>query len=181
MAADLRRSNARADNFLISPLSEADIGPVCALAREIWVQHYPGIITVRQIEYMLEQRYSPNVIQSQLRSGEAWWDKLEVRGELCGFANYEPGSAARSMKLDKLYVHQLVRGKGYGAALIAHVAQAARREGMDDLYLQVNKYNYASVALYLRIGFVVVGTVKADIGNGFFMDDFVMSKAIAAA
>ena len=63
MAADLRRSNARADNFLITPLSEADIGPVCALAREIWVQHYPGIITVRQIEYMLEQRYSPDVIR----------------------------------------------------------------------------------------------------------------------
>jgi len=181
MAADLRRSNARADNFLITPLSEADIGPVCALAREIWVQHYPGIITVRQIEYMLEQRYSPDVIRSQLRSGEGWWDKLEVRDGLCGFANYEPGSAAHSMKLDKLYVHQMVRGKGYGAALIAHVEQAARREGMDTLYLQVNKHNHASVAAYLRMGFVVAQAVKADIGNGFFMDDFVMSRPVAAA
>jgi GNAT superfamily N-acetyltransferase len=177
---DLPRANARADGFLISPLSEADIAPVCALAREIWLQHYPGIITVRQIEYMLEQRYSADVIRSQMRSGDAWWDKLEVGGRLCGFANYECDSAARSMKLDKLYVHQLVRGKGYGAALIAHVARAATRQGMHELYLQVNKRNYASVAAYLRVGFVIAQAVKADIGNGFFMDDFVMSKLIAA-
>lgn len=164
--------------FSISPVREADIAPVCALAREIWMQHYPGIITVRQIEYMLAQRYSPAAIRMQLQAGEAGWDKLEVRGELCGFASYERGTEARAMKLDKLYVHQLVRGKGYGAALIDHVAKVARRQGMDKLTLQVNKYNHGSVAAYLRVGFKVAKTVKVDIGNGFFMDDYVMEKEV---
>ena len=162
----------------IAPVGDADVVPVCALAREIWLQHYPGIITVKQIEYMLWQRYSPEVIRAQLRAGEAWWDKLEVRGELCGFASYERGSGARAMKLDKLYVHQRVRGKGYGAALIEHVARAARGEGMETLYLQVNKYNHGSVAAYMRAGFTVEKSVKVDIGNGFVMDDFIMSKAL---
>jgi GNAT superfamily N-acetyltransferase len=168
-------------DFRISALQEEDIAPVCALAREIWMQHYPGIITVKQIEYMLAQRYSPDAIRAQLRSGKAWWDKLEVRNELCGFASYERGSEARAMKLDKLYVHQLVRGKGYGAALIEHVAKAARRQNMDTLYLQVNKFNQGSIAAYLRVGFTVAKTVKVDIGYGFFMDDFVMSKSLVAA
>ncbi len=165
-------------DFSISPVRHADIAPVCALAREIWLQHYPGIITVRQIEYMLAQRYSPGAIRAQLQTGEAWWDKLEVQGELCGFASCERGAQVRAMKLDKLYVHQLVRGKGYGAALIEHAAQAARRQGMDSLYLQVNKYNHGSVAAYLRTGFTVAKTVKVDIGNGFFMDDYVMSRSL---
>jgi len=162
--------------FRISPVRDADIAPVCALAREIWMQHYPGIITVKQIEYMLAQRYSPDAIRTQLHAGEAWWDKLEVRGQLFGFASYERGTEARAMKLDKLYVHQLARGKGYGAALVDHVARAARRRCMDTLYLQVNKTNYGSVATYLRVGFVVAKAVKVDIGNGFFMDDYVMEK-----
>lgn len=162
----------------ISPVRDADIAPVCALAREIWVQHYPGIITVKQIEYMLAQRYSPDAIRAQLQAGEAWWDKLEAHGELCGFASYERGARARAMKLDKLYVHQLFRGRGYGAALIDHVAKAARQQGMDNLYLQVNKYNHGSVAAYLRTGFAVEKTVKVDIGNGFFMDDYVMEKDV---
>lgn len=172
---------AMPNDFSISPLGDADIGPVCSLAREIWLQHYPGIITVRQIEYMLAQRYSPEAIRMQLQAGEAWWDKLEVRGELCGFASCERATQARAMKLDKLYVHQLVRGKGYGAALIDHVAQAASRQGMDMLTLQVNKYNHGSVAAYLRAGFVVAKAVKVDIGNGFVMDDYVMSKSLNAS
>jgi GNAT superfamily N-acetyltransferase len=167
-------------DFSISPVRDADIVPVCALAREIWMQHYPGIITVKQIEYMLAQRYSPDAIRMQLKAGEARWDKLEVRGELFGFASYERGTEAFAMKLDKLYVHQLARGRGYGAALIDHVAKAARRQGMDNLTLQVNKYNHGSVAAYLHVGFAVANTVKVDIGNGFFMDDYVMSKALVA-
>lgn len=169
---------AGSPDFSISPVRDADIAPLCALAREIWMQHYPGIITVKQIEYMLAQRYSPDAIRAQLQAGNAWWDKLEVHGELCGFASYERGTEARAMKLDKLYVHQLFRGKGYGAALIDHVAKVARQLGMNNLYLQVNKYNHGSVAAYLRVGFVVAKTVKVDIGNGFFMDDYVMEKAV---
>src|SRR4030088_721533 len=168
-------------DFRICPVHEADIGPVCALAREIWMQHYPGIITVKQIEYMLAQRYSPNLIRMQLHSGQACWDKLLVRGELCGFASYERAGEVGEMKLDKLYIHQLVRGKGYGAALIDHVVTAARQQGMDNLCLQVNKHNHASVAAYLRCGFGVMKAVKADIGNGFFMDDYIMSKRLARA
>lgn len=171
-------------NFRISPVRDADIAPVCVLAREIWLQHYPGIITVKQIEYMLAQRYSPNAIRAQLRTDEAsrdkgWWDKLEVRGELCGFASYQRGAEAGSMKLDKLYVHQLFRGQGYGAALIDHVANIARQHGMDTLYLQVNRNNHGSIAAYRRTGFSVVKTVKVEIGRGFFMDDYLMSRPIA--
>ena len=165
-------------DFSISPVRDADIAPVCALAREIWMQHYPGIITVKQIEYMLAQRYSPDAIRTQLRAGDAWWDKLDVRGELCGFASYERGIDARTMKLDKLYVHQVVRGRGYGAALIDHVAKVARQQGMDKLTLQVNKSNHGSVAVYLRLGFAVAKTVKVDIGKGFFMDDYVMEREV---
>ena len=176
-------------NFRISPVRDEDIAPVCVLAREIWLQHYPGIITVKQIDFMLAQRYSPEAIRAQLHAVEsspdkacwdkAWWDKLEVRGELCGFASYQRGAEARSMKLDKLYVHQLFRGQGYGAALIDHVTNFARQYGMDNLYLQVNRNNHGSVAAYRRTGFSVVNAVKVEVGMGFIMDDYLMSRPIA--
>jgi len=53
----------------IAPLVIADIEPLTALAREIWHQRYPGIITVKQIEYMLEQRYSPDTIRAEIENG----------------------------------------------------------------------------------------------------------------
>src|SRR6266850_2276686 len=107
---------AAPDDCRIAPLLIADIEPLNALAHEIWHQHYPGIITVKQIEYMLEQRYSPDTIRAEIESDAARWVKLLVNGELGGFASYEADGARRAVKLDKLYVHRQFRDKGCGAA-----------------------------------------------------------------
>lgn len=162
----------------ISPLVDADIEPLTVLAREIWRQHYPGIITVKQIEYMLEQRYSPDTIRAEIDSGAACWVKLLVNGELGGFASFEADGARRALKLDKLYVHGLFRGRGCGAALVRHVEQAARAQGCDQVYLRVNRNNFDSIAVYRRLGFEVVDRVRTDIGGGFCMDDYVMAKDV---
>jgi diamine N-acetyltransferase len=166
------------DDCRISALAAADIEPLTTLVREIWHQHYPGIITVKQIEYMLEQRYSPDTIRAEIKSGAAQWVKLLVGGELGGFASYEADGVRRAMKLDKLYVHGLFRGRGCGAALVRHVEQAARTQGCDQVYLQVNRNNFDSIAVYQRFGFEVIDRVKTDIGGGFYMDDYVMGKDV---
>lgn len=162
----------------ISPASPADAEAIARVARDIWYLHYPGIITVSQIDYMLGQRYQPEIIAAQINANEAWWDKLEVDSWLAGFAGYEPGSVADSVKLDKLYVHPRVQGHGYGYALVQHVEACSRERGFSSLYLQVNKGNTASIAFYRKAGFTVTDEVKVDIGNGYFMDDFVMSKRL---
>jgi len=172
------RSNAPSH---ISAASPADAVAIASLAREIWYLHYPGIITVSQIDYMLGQRYRPDIIAAQINANEAWWDKLEVGSWLAGFAGYEHGSAPDSVKLDKLYVHPRVQKRGYGYALVKHVEACSRERGFSLLYLQVNKGNTASIAFYRKAGFAVTDNVKVDIGNGYFMDDYVMSKRLGVA
>ena len=163
--------------FQILPLAAADIHPLTSLAREIWYQHYPGIITVKQIEYMLAQRYAPDAIRAEIQRGAAYWVKLLVDGALGGFASYETNRMQR-VKLDKLYVHGRFRGRGCGAALTRYVELAARAQGCDQVYLQVNRNNFSSIASYRRLGFAVVDEVKTDIGGGFCMDDYVMAKEV---
>jgi diamine N-acetyltransferase len=170
----------RADSTLdvrILPLREEDIPDLVRLARDIWYAHYPSIITVEQIEYMLDQRYRPEIIRSQLASNGAWWDKLLLDGAMVAFACYEQADA---MKLDKLYVRYDLRGRGYGGLLMRHVEECARARGRTRLYLQVNKNNSSAIDAYVRNGFTVVEAARFDIGRGFIMDDYVMSKALAA-
>jgi ribosomal protein S18 acetylase RimI-like enzyme len=162
----------------ISAVLEQDVSAIAQLAREIWYLHYPGIITVSQIDYMLEQRYQPAAIASQIKTNEAWWDKIAVGSTLAGFAGYEPAADSASVKLDKLYVHPRVQGRGFGYALVRHVEARSRERGFSRLYLQVNKGNTASIAFYRRAGFAVTEKVVVDIGNGYVMDDFVMSKQL---
>jgi diamine N-acetyltransferase len=165
-------------DFRISAADDADFQPIARLAREIWYRHYPGIISVRQIDYMLDQRYRAEVMRRQIAGGRAWWDKLETASRLAGFASYETGERNGDMKLDKLYVDQRFQGRGFGSALLRHVEAEARRHGCRRLYLQVNKNNRGAIAAYLRNGYAIAESVRVDIGNGFVMDDYVMAKEI---
>jgi len=162
--------------FRIAPLAEADIAAVIELAGVIWRHHYPGIISMEQIEYMLAQRYTSALIRAQMQSGKAWWDEAVLDGRIIGFAQYEP--CERSMKLDKLYVHQDYQRLGYGGRMLAHVEDEARRRGFGAVRLNVNKHNVKSIAAYRKNGYAVVETVVADIGRGFVMDDYVMEKQL---
>jgi ribosomal protein S18 acetylase RimI-like enzyme len=162
----------------ILPLREEQIPELVRLAHEIWLQHYPSIITVEQIEYMFAQRYHPDVIRAQLASGAAWWDTLMLNDDMIAFASYELGKHPREMKLDKLYVRYDLRGRGYGSLLIRHAQDQARLRGSRRLVLQVNKNNTSAIEAYRRNGFEVIEAAKFDIGSGFYMDDFVMAKDV---
>jgi ribosomal protein S18 acetylase RimI-like enzyme len=162
----------------IEPLTEADVDELIALARGIWYSHYPAIITEAQIEYMLAQRYDPQIVRGELACGDVWWDKLLVDGEMVGFASYLLTGAPGEMKLDKLYVHPSWQRRGYGAKMIAHACGVARSRCCTRLVLAVNKNNRSAIAAYLKHGFRVADAVVKDIGDGFVMDDYVMEKAI---
>ena len=176
----MERTDATPD-VQILPLREEDVPDLVRLAREIWYAHYPSIITVEQIEYMLDQRYRPDTICGQLANGTVWWDKLLLGGAMVAFASYELSEHADAMKLDKLYVRYDLRGRGFGSLLMRHVEERTRAHGRTRLYLQVNKNNASAIDAYLRNGFAVTEAARFDIGRGFIMDDYVMSKALPAA
>src|SRR3954451_1492957 len=110
----------------IAPLHETDINELIALARDIWYRHYPDMITVDQIEYMLAQRYHPAAIRAQLASASAWRDKLIMDGTMVGFASCERSEHPDEMKLDKVYVSYDLRGRGLGSLLTRNAEARAR-------------------------------------------------------
>ena len=81
--------------------------------------------------------------------------------------------------LSKMYVHKDYRGKGISHSFIEEVTALCRWEyGFDKIRLTVNKTNNDSIAVYKKIGFKTIDSVKTDIGGGFFMDDYVMEMPI---
>jgi ribosomal protein S18 acetylase RimI-like enzyme len=168
----------QAPSVRILPVREEDIPDLVRLARDIWYRHYPGIITVEQIEYMLARGYTPEAIRAQIAGGEAWWDKLSLDGKLVAFSACVRGEPPDALKLDKLYVSYELRGRGYGSLLLDHAEKRARELGCRRVYLQVNKNNRSAIEAYLRNGFAVAESVTVDIGGGFVMDDYVMVRKI---
>ena len=130
----------------VAPLAVADIERLIALAGEIWRRHYADIISAAQIEYMLKQRYTAEVLREELQRKDLWWDQLLVDARMAGFASYFLTGNAGEMKLDKLYVHHDHQRKGYGGMLLDRALTIARAYGCDTLMLAVNKHNRNAIA-----------------------------------
>ena len=162
----------------IAPLAAADVEELCALAAQIWHAHYPAIISVAQIEYMLAQRYNPALVRDELQRSDLWWDELRVNGRMTGFASYFLTANAGEMKLDKLYVHHDYQRRGYGGMLLDRAVLTARAHGCRKLVLAVNKLNRNAIAAYEKNGFRIADAVVKDIGGGFVMDDYIMAKNV---
>jgi GNAT superfamily N-acetyltransferase len=94
-----------------------------------------------------------------------------------GFAHGHP-LAAGDYKLDKLYVHPDFQRHGIGGRLIQEVVRHARDHDCTRLALRVNRQNHSAIQSYLKHGFQVADLVLEDIGDGYYMDDYVMVKVI---
>jgi diamine N-acetyltransferase len=162
----------------IDALEACDIEELSRLARAVWLAHYPPIIGIAQTEYMLRQRYHPEVIRAELESGGIWWDVLREDGTMQAFASSFRSESPGALKLDKLYVNPARQRRGFGGHLLRHVAERARSVGCDKIVLAVNKRNHTAIAAYRKHGFDIAESVVKDIGEGFVMDDYIMAKTV---
>lgn len=165
-------------SMAITPVTPADVEAIAALARIVWQDTYPAIITQAQIDYMLEQRYNAPQLLRELATPGLCWDQARVDGVLAGFAATQLTATPGEMKLDKLYVDPARQRLGLGGALIAHVVARAHEQGCTTLILAVNKQNARAIAAYRKHGFAVRESVHVDIGGGFVMDDFIMARSV---
>lgn len=165
------------DQITITRLNESDIGMLIPLAYRIWHAHYPGIVTPEQIEYMLERGYNRQVILDEMINQSVIWLTIKTGNVMIGFASLGP-YAPHTMKLHKLYLLPECHGAGIGARALAEVEQIARDNAATTLLLNVNRHNTKAIRAYKRAGWQVAEEIVVDIGNGFVMDDYVMTKQL---
>lgn len=165
------------DQVTITRLAEADIDILIPLAYRIWHLHYPAIISVEQIDYMLERGYTPQVIRDEMHNRGVIWLVIRSGDVMVGFASLGP-HAPQTMKLHKLYLLPEYHGAGIGARALAEVEQIARDNAATALVLNVNRHNAKAIRAYERAGWHVAEEIVADIGNGYVMDDYLMKKGL---
>ena len=157
--------------------SESDINAVATLGHEIWSEHYTPLIGAEQVAYMLDKFQSAAVISKQIAEGYTY-RSVFVDGRMAGYCGVVP-EAQGKLFLSKLYVHKDFRAKGVGKILFTQaVAPFAQKEAIT-VRLTVNKYNAGSIAAYKKLGFTVARELVTDIGNGYIMDDYEMTRSVS--
>ena len=156
--------------------NKAQISRVAQLAKDIWEEYYPAIISQGQIAYMIDTFQSPAAIESQIAEGMQYYLTV-TDGEEIGYLAYtsEQGNV---LFLSKIYITRDFRNKGKGREAFEFITQQASNSCCNKIWLTVNKHNKAAIDKYLKIGFTITESVKKEIGNGFYMDDYVMEYSV---
>ena len=152
------------------------IEELCAMAEEIWHEHFTPIIGAAQVEYMVEKFQSIPAVTEQIANGYEYY-LLLLEGRAIGYTGIHAENG--ELFLSKLYLRKENRGKGYARQAMNFLEDLCRQRGLSKIWLTVNRYNSNTIAAYKAMGLVTVREQKADIGNGFFMDDYIMEKPIA--
>ena len=161
--------------------SSDDVRQVAMLAHEIWNQHFVTIIGQKQVDYMLNRFQSPSAIVSQIASGSDYFLVNDVRQPApvyVGYLGLVADEVRSRMMISKIYIRQENRGNGLGNGLLDFVRQLCHERGFKTIWLTVNRFNDATVSWYKRKGFVISREIKKDIGEGFFMDDYIMELTV---
>jgi len=145
---------------------------VAQLAQEIWEEYYPTIITQEQIHYMINTFQSPEAIENQIQEGMQYYLAISNEDEI-GYLAYAAEKDC-SLFLSKIYIKRNFRNRGKGREMFAFILGQAQKQKLKTVRLTVNKNNSASVEKYLKMGFSITDSVVKNIGNGFYMDDYVM-------
>jgi diamine N-acetyltransferase len=158
--------------------SKDDITTIQHLANIIWPAAYKNIISTEQISYMLELIYSTAALTKQIEAGHQFIFAVE-NDKPIGFASFSQKSKEEPnlYRLHKIYVLPKQSIKGIGSFMLSYLSDESKIAGASFLQLNVNKNNSA-ILFYEKKGFVILKEEVINIGNGYVMDDYVMSKKL---
>jgi ribosomal protein S18 acetylase RimI-like enzyme len=159
----------------IRKATQSDIPVIQKIAEITWQATYTSILSKEQLKYMLHLIYATEALEKQMRDGHHFY-VLTEQTETIGFIDVEKINDTKT-KLHKIYLLPDQQGKNYGKLLINYAIEKAKENNSTALQLNVNRHNKAK-NFYDKLGFRVKYEDDIDIGNGYFMNDYIMELAI---
>ena len=159
-------------------LKKNELHLIRQVADIVWPVTFAPILSKEQIAYMMNMMYAPEVMEREYDEGIQF--RCVMDGERpIGYITMGPcDSAENTMKLHKCYLLPEYQGQGIGTAMLKEAKIIAAKQGYAHLRLNVNRNNAKAIKAYLRNGFKTIATVDNPIGNGFYMNDFVMEASL---
>jgi RimJ/RimL family protein N-acetyltransferase len=153
----------------LTPASISDIPIIYKLAVKIWNHHYVPIVGKEQVDYMLGKIYSTEGLTEQMTLKQHFFYLILSNEQPVGFMSV---SGEVDMFIHKFYIDQDIQGRGYGEDVFNQLCSLY--PSLQSFTLTVNRNNFKSINFYFKLGFKIDHVADFDIGQGYFMNDFVM-------
>ena len=163
----------------IKRAGNSDLQTIHDMAEVVFRKTYRSILSPEQMEYMMDWMYSLANLERQVSQGHTYyiaWVGQEPQGYLSVRKDCVEPDGTEVWHLEKIYVMPSAQGTGLGRRFL----ETARKHVIDNksaakarIELNVNRNNPA-VGFYKRQGLKILRQGDFPIGNGFFMNDYIM-------
>ena len=164
--------------FKIRKATLEDIEMINRLAWIVFPHTYKEILSTEQMEYMMDWMYSPENLHKQMtEDGHIYFLAFEGN-EPAGYLSIQP-EGEHTYHLQKIYVLPSFQGKKLGKLLFEHAIKAIKELHPEpcQMRLNVNRQNKA-LTFYEKMGMKKVDEGDFHIGNGYYMNDYIMGLDI---
>lgn len=161
------RKASKADNLLIH-----------RLASRTWKHTYEHILSKEQLEYMFDMMYAPDNIVRQMEEKKHVYFIIYTDNIPSGYISIEQVDDCLFI-FQKIYLLPSFQGKGIGRYMIEQGIEYIKsiHPGPCKVQLYVNRNNKA-LDFYKRMQFDIIDTRDFAIGQGYFMNDYIMERTI---
>lgn len=154
-----------------------DSALIHTMASEVFPATYSELLTSDQMDYMMEWMYSLDSLRQQMEQGCVYYIAYR-EDEPCGYISVQY-KGDRVFCLHKIYVLPLFQGFGIGKILFEKAILHIREQNLIPCTMElcVNRQNIA-VQFYERLGMHIVQEKDSHIGQGYYMNDYIMAMDI---
>ncbi len=162
----------------ISKATLTDIPTIQRIAGTTFPLTYKDIITPAQVDYMMDMMYSTESLTKQMTEDGHIYLIAHVGNEAAGYVSVQP-LGGDVFELQKIYVLPQWQSHHIGGMLFDSAVKLIKRLHPTPcrMELHVNRHNRA-LAFYEHKGMRQLRQGDYDIGNGFFMNDYIMGLDI---
>lgn len=164
--------------FSIRKATPEDIPMIHDMAWVVFPHTYKEILTSEQIDYMMDWMYSITNLEKQMtEDGHIYYLALK-ENEPAGYLSIQP-EGDHVFHLQKIYVLPSFQGMKLGKQLFEQAIRAIKEihPSPCQMRLNVNRQNKA-LTFYEKMGMTKVDEGDFPIGNGFYMNDYIMGLDI---
>jgi len=164
--------------FTIRKADITDCELINRLAWKVFPKTYGDILTQEQIDYMMKWMYSTTNIRKQMKEEEHVYFIAYEKSETAGYVSVQQQNDD-VFHLQKIYVLPHFQGVHCGSFLFREAVKYIKKvhPGPCLMELNVNRNNKA-LQFYTHMGMKKLREGDFPIGNGYYMNDYIMGLEI---
>lgn len=160
--------------YTIRKATPEDCGLIHDMASVVFPATYREILSTEQLDFMMDWMYAhKNILKQMEEEGHVYFIAFQ-ENEPCGYVSVQP-QEKDIFHLQKIYVLPAFQGQHLGSFLFRHAVRYIKEIHPAPCLMELNvNRNNKALLFYERMGMKKLREGDFPIGNGYFMNDYIM-------